>query len=170
MGYLYLFKSCTFIRLNIENKDAHRNRPGTRARTCSSRAGRRAHRSSADRSCDTWQSRGDEWSPCTDQSHSRRTELAPPTRHLPPHSSPAYTLRPRRLSLVTSARRTGNEYCDQVQRLEVTIRLYDTIRDAILTCTRKPTWVSLIYRTGPTTTNCKTEKLKSKNGHAQKYQ
>jgi len=24
---------------------------------------------------------------------------------------------------------------------------YDTIRDAILTCARKPTWVSLIYRT-----------------------
>ena len=31
-----------------------------------------------------------------------------------------------------------------------TIR-YDTIRDVILTCTRKPTWVSLIYRTEPTT-------------------
>ena len=28
-----------------------------------------------------------------------------------------------------------------------TIR-YDTIRDAILTCARKPTWVSLIHRTG----------------------
>jgi len=39
---------------------------------------------------------------------------------------------------------------------------YDTIRDAILTCARKPTWVSLIYRTEPTTTKCKTEKLKSK--------
>ena len=40
---------------------------------------------------------------------------------------------------------------------------YDTIRDAILTCARKPTWVSLIYRTETTTKNCKTEKLKSKN-------
>jgi len=30
---------------------------------------------------------------------------------------------------------------------------YDTIRDAILTCTRKPTWVSLIYRTEPTSKN-----------------
>jgi len=40
---------------------------------------------------------------------------------------------------------------------------YDTIRDAILTCARKPTWVGLIYRTEPTTKNCKTEKLKSKN-------
>ena len=39
---------------------------------------------------------------------------------------------------------------------------YDTIRDAILTCARKPTRASLIYRT-ETTTNCKTEKLKSKN-------
>jgi len=28
---------------------------------------------------------------------------------------------------------------------------YDTIRDAILTCARKPTWVSLIYRREPTT-------------------
>jgi len=28
---------------------------------------------------------------------------------------------------------------------------YDTIRDAILTCARKPTGVSLIYRTEPTT-------------------
>jgi len=35
---------------------------------------------------------------------------------------------------------------------------YDTIRDAILTCARKPTWVSLIYRTEPTTKKCKTEK------------
>jgi len=40
---------------------------------------------------------------------------------------------------------------------------YDTIRDAILTCARKPTWVGLIYRTETTTKNCKTEKLKSKN-------
>ena len=39
---------------------------------------------------------------------------------------------------------------------------YDTIRDAILTCARKPTRVSLIYRT-ETTKTCKTEKkLKSK--------
>ena len=43
---------------------------------------------------------------------------------------------------------------------------YDTIRDAILMCARKPTRVSLIYRTEPTTKNCKTEKLKSKNGYA----
>ena len=32
---------------------------------------------------------------------------------------------------------------------------YDTIRDAVLTCARKPTWVSLIYRTEPTTKKCK---------------
>ena len=31
-----------------------------------------------------------------------------------------------------------------------------TIRDAILTCARKPTWVSLIYRTETTTKKCKT--------------
>jgi len=40
---------------------------------------------------------------------------------------------------------------------------YDTIRDAILTCARKPTWVGFIYRTETTTKNCKTEKLKSKS-------
>ena len=43
---------------------------------------------------------------------------------------------------------------------------YDTIRDDISTCARKPTWVGLIYRTETTTKNCKTEKLKSKNGYA----
>ena len=37
------------------------------------------------------------------------------------------------------------------------------MRDAILTCARKPSWVSLIYRTETTTKKCKTEKkLKSK--------
>ena len=35
---------------------------------------------------------------------------------------------------------------------------YDTIRDAILTCAPKPTRVSLIYRTEPTTEKWKTEK------------
>ena len=35
---------------------------------------------------------------------------------------------------------------------------YDTIRDAILTCDRKPTWVSLIYRTEPTTKKCENRK------------
>ena len=39
---------------------------------------------------------------------------------------------------------------------------YDTIRDAILTCARKPTWVSLIYRTEPTTKKCKNRKTKSR--------
>ena len=40
------------------------------------------------------------------------------------------------------------------------------IRDAILMCARKPTSVSLIYRTETTTKNCKTEKLNSKNRYA----
>ena len=39
---------------------------------------------------------------------------------------------------------------------------YDTIRDATLTCARKPTWVSLIYRTEPTTKKCKNRKTKSR--------
>jgi len=43
------------------------------------------------------------------------------------------------------------------------MQLYDTIRDAILTCARKLTWVGLIYRTETTTKNCKAEKLKSKS-------
>ena len=44
------------------------------------------------------------------------------------------------------------------------VRTYDTIRDAILTCARKPTQVGLIYRTEPTTKMCKKiEKLKSKS-------
>jgi len=40
--------------------------------------------------------------------------------------------------------------------------MYDTIRDAILTCARKPSWVSLIYRTEPTTKKCKNRKTKSR--------
>ena len=42
-----------------------------------------------------------------------------------------------------------------------TIR-YDTIRDAVLKCAQKPTQVTLIYRTEPTTKKWKTAKLKSK--------
>jgi len=44
-----------------------------------------------------------------------------------------------------------------IAKLLVTIR-YDTIRDAILTCARKPTWVSLIYHTEPTIKKCKNRK------------
>jgi len=48
--------------------------------------------------------------------------------------------------------------------------MYDTIRDAILTCDQKLKQESLIYLTKPTTKKWKTEKLKSKkNGYAQKY-
>jgi len=39
---------------------------------------------------------------------------------------------------------------------------YNTIRDAILTCARKPTWVSVICRTEPTTKKCKNRKTKSR--------
>ena len=46
--------------------------------------------------------------------------------------------------------------------------IYD-IRDAILTCARKPILVSLIYRAEQTAKNVKQKKkLKSKNGYAQK--
>jgi len=37
-------------------------------------------------------------------------------------------------------------------------QLYDTIRDAVLTTAQKLTWVSLIYRTEPTSNKWKTEK------------
>ena len=40
---------------------------------------------------------------------------------------------------------------------------YDTIRDAILTCARKPTRVSLIYRTEPTTKKCKNRRRKTRS-------
>ena len=40
--------------------------------------------------------------------------------------------------------------------------LYDTIRDAVLTCAQKLTRVSLIYHTEPTTKSGKTEKVKIK--------
>jgi len=53
-------------------------------------------------------------------------------------------------------------------KLEVNMIWYDTIWDAILMCARKPTWVSLIYRTETTTKKYKNKKLKSKNGYAQK--
>ena len=45
----------------------------------------------------------------------------------------------------------------------VVLTRYDTIRDAILTCVRKPTWIGLIFRTETTTKNCKIEKLNSKS-------
>ena len=70
-----------------------------------------------------------------------------------------------KISWVVLPRRTA-----ETARSCTTINIrYDTIRHAILTCARKPTWVSLIYRTETTTKRCKTEKkLRSKNGHAQK--
>ena len=42
-------------------------------------------------------------------------------------------------------------------------------RDAILTCAQKLTQVSLMYHTEPKAKQWKKEKLKSKNGEAQKY-
>jgi len=45
-----------------------------------------------------------------------------------------------------------------------------TIWDAILTCARKPTWVSLIYRTEPTTKMCKNrKKLKVENVNMNRF-
>jgi len=60
-------------------------------------------------------------------------------------------------------RQTPDNYIDPALHSTMRHVSYDTIRDAILTCARKPTWVGLIYRTETTTKNYKTEKLKSKN-------
>ena len=51
----------------------------------------------------------------------------------------------------------GTSYTRCICMSPVRIR-YDTIRDAILTCARKPTRVSLIYRTEPTTKKCRNRK------------
>jgi len=51
--------------------------------------------------------------------------------------------------------------CRSIARTRGELR-HDTIRDAILTCARKPTWVSLIYRTEPTTKKCENRKTKSR--------
>jgi len=63
--------------------------------------------------------------------------------------------------LVVHARKDVNRYRDIALHpnggLTYTIR-YDTIRDAILTCAQKPTRVSLIYGTEPTTKKWNTEK------------
>ena len=53
----------------------------------------------------------------------------------------------------------SGESMEPMEAKEITLK-YDTIWDAILTCTTKPTWVSLIYHTETTTKKCKTEKQK----------
>jgi len=47
------------------------------------------------------------------------------------------------------------------RQIQLPLVRHDTIRDAILTCAQKPTRVSLIYCTEPTTEKWKTEKLKN---------
>ena len=61
-------------------------------------------------------------------------------------------------------------YLQGMSRLRPLHLPYDMIRDAILTCARKPTWVSLIYRTEPTSKKWKKQKKtkKQKNRYAQK--
>jgi len=61
-----------------------------------------------------------------------------------------------------SLRLTSVGVCKSLLRAHHKLNRINTIRDAILTCARKPTWVSLIYRTEPTTKKCKTEKTKSR--------
>jgi len=55
---------------------------------------------------------------------------------------------------------TSSRIRESQETRQSTDAFYDTIRNAILTCARNPTWlsVSLIYRTEPTTKKCRTEK------------
>ena len=64
-----------------------------------------------------------------------------------------------RLSMISS-RCVASPNIDISPSWTATMR-YDMIRDAMLTCARKPTRVSLTYRTEPTTKKWKTVKLKS---------
>jgi len=57
-------------------------------------------------------------------------------------------------NFVLSLRRTNSRCVSTKSDVRYDTRCY-------LTCARKPTWVSLIYRTEPTTKKCKTEKLKT---------
>jgi len=60
--------------------------------------------------------------------------------------------------------RTISRHADGISRYSVppSAGLLLPLRDAILTCARKPTRVSLIYRTETTTIKCKTDKLRSR--------
>ena len=71
---------------------------------------------------------------------------------------------PCRLSYNTTTAVLNDQSCPWVHFImcDPTQPNTDTIQDAILTCAWKPTWVSLIYRTEPTTKKWKTEELKSR--------
>jgi len=83
-------------------------------------------------------------------------------RPLAPHIMPCYThkgrsYRDHRFCDVTYPLYRPASISAPLDRYS-TLMKYDTIRDASLTCARKPTWVSLIYRTETTTKKCETEK------------
>jgi len=100
---------------------------------------------------------------CGDVTPSRSLSMMHPTEWILPRRRRSLALemgqsaeknadiRPKLVSIKTASTR----------RLKSRLR-YDTTQDVILTCARKPTRVSLIYRTGPTTKKRKTEKLKRK--------
>ena len=69
----------------------------------------------------------------------------------PPHNTTQVDARGRAWWVVTLTQSSGVWH----RRYQT---CWITIRDAILTCARKPTWVSLIYRTEPTTKKCKNRK------------
>jgi len=61
-----------------------------------------------------------------------------------------------------SSTNSPNRCRNQPYIAQIYAACYDTTRGASLRCARKPTRVSLIYRTEPTSKKWKTEKLKSK--------
>ena len=73
------------------------------------------------------------------------------------------TRRTRRLHGGSSSRLSRIDDVTELLRIsDATVtKRYDTIRYAVLTCARKPTQVSLIYRTEPTTKEWRREKLKN---------
>jgi len=75
------------------------------------------------------------------------------------------TRRTRRLHRGSSSSSRLSRIDDVTELLRISdatvTKRYDTIRYAVLTCARKPTQVSLIYRTEPTTKEWRREKLKS---------
>ena len=86
-----------------------------------------------------------------------------------PHRPTVYTFSPHSsyIGLYLYNAHTAVISCTALYPAIQVIMRHGTIRDAILTCARKPTWVCWIYCTESTTKKCKTEKLKSKNGYAQ---
>ena len=82
-------------------------------------------------------------------------------RHSPGRSNIVISRRRRSILTIPAPSSALNSKAQPSYSVSYVSSFYYTMRDAILTCTQKPTWVSLIYRTETTTKKWKTEKLKS---------